>query len=216
MTWVALALASCKPRHSRPLPASTPATTKPKTVVSTPPTSLQLSREQGLSLLCTVLSDRDHDCDRRITVADDRLTNCSAASSNCPETTPSNWPHIVRTPGGFIELAKAHEAAQLVQELVVELRKPNERVQLDLERVRSDPASYLAYRIEHHYWDALTRRIDADPVMLATAAADEKLGSETTSSANLCPAHEAKCALRLRPGDAPSKQPMPPPSRESR
>lgn len=213
MSWVALTLSSCEPRPLVP-PAPVPTVTRPEIGVSTPPTSLELPRGQGLSLLCTALSDRDHDCDRRITVADDRSADCSAARSNCPQATHAKWPHIVGASGVTVELAKVHEAAQFVQELVVELRKPNAKLRLDLQRVRLDPASYLAYRIEHHYWDALTRQIDADPVRLATAAADVKLGSETSSVANLCPTHETKCALRRPLGAVPNAQPLPPPSRE--
>ena len=159
-----------------------------------------LSRETASSLLCQILRDRDDDCDRRLTIDDERPRTCST-SDEVREPT-ARWPYVARSERVGVELASLHEAAQLVQELVLAVRAPGPGdVRIDISRVRLDPASYLAYRIEQHYWDALTRRIDAEPQGLLRSATDEKLGAEEQRHDELCP-EEARCSScrRTQPG----------------
>jgi alpha,alpha-trehalase len=153
-------------------------------------TPLVLSRGQGLELACQVLLELDTDCDRRLTIDDERAHSRTVATA---EPTLPRFPYVARAAGVELRMERLHQAAQLVQELVVGLRSNADRFQLLLERVRADPATYLAYRIQQHHWDALTRRIDADPARLLRAAVDEKMGYETKPDVELCPALEQKC-----------------------
>jgi alpha,alpha-trehalase len=159
------------------------------------PSSLELSRSQAHGLLCSVLGDLDEDCDRRVTVNDD----AAAARRHGPGanvTDRARFPHAVVAGGASIALSAPHAAAQLVQELVVGLRAPGSgSILLDLGRVRADPATYLAYRIDAHFWDALTRRIDADPENLLRSALDEKLGEQGALGTDLCPP-SPRCSRR--------------------
>jgi len=148
---------------------------------------LELSRTQALELLCRVLVERDRDCDRKITIEDEKQNRERAESSA--------WPYALRTQAGVVALTARHEAAQLVQELVLAVRSQQpEPLVVDLERVRADPASYLGYRIRTHYWDALTRRIDAAPAELARAAADQKVAPANDTAVDLCPELARRCA----------------------
>jgi alpha,alpha-trehalase len=158
-----------------------------------------LSREQGLLLLCQVLLELDSDCDRRVTIDDERAHARTARSGQAERV---RFPHVARAGGVELRLEQRHQAAQLVQELVVGLRSPGDRFRLQLEHVHADPATYLAHRIQHHHWDALTRRIDADPAGLLRAAADEKVGTKAATGPELCPALEQKCAAAGEPAES--------------
>lgn len=137
---------------------------------------VSLERERGHALLCEVLLSLDTDCDRRLTVEDEQ-----------------RLPYVARAGEVTFTLAEVHQAAQLVQELVVALRTPGEPLRLDSNLVLGDPATFLAHRIRHHHWEALTRRIDADPERLARAASDAKLGTGMTNSVELCPQLAERC-----------------------
>jgi alpha,alpha-trehalase len=172
-------LRAAAPRGSNPAAETTP---------------LALSREQGLELMCQVLLELDADCDRRVTVDDERVHSRAVPA----EPQLPRFPYVARTGHAEIRIERLHQAAQLVQELVVGLRSNAARFPLLLERVRADPATYLAHRIQHHHWDALTRRIDANPARLLRAAIDEKVGYEAATFVELCPALEQKCAAVQR------------------
>ncbi len=179
-----IALACAAPRTEPPPARSTPPKSK---ATAAGAKTLELPRKQALELVCTLLRDRDRDCDRRITILDEQH---HAASDPGPE-----WPYALDAPGTPLELRARHEAAQFVQESVLALRDTQEPVTLDLERIHDNPVSYLAYRIREHAWSALTRRIDADPQALARAAADTKLDSTSASAAlELCPPVADACA----------------------
>jgi alpha,alpha-trehalase len=156
---------------------------------------LALSRSDALGLLCRVLTDLDRDCDRKITIDD--------ASAPIGRGVPEpGWPFTVATGGSGIRIDARHQAAQLVQELARGLRDPRaDPLVIDLDRVHADPANHLAYRIRAHYWDALTRRIDADTNSLLKAAADAKLGSGSDAAVETCPELAARCP---RPAAAPA------------
>jgi len=145
-----------------------------------------LSRDEARGLLCRVLGDLDRDCDRRVTVLD-RAT----------------FPREFRLSSARASLRSPSEAAQLVTELAVGLRQPDARaaVNLDMERVELDPATYLQGRIERSFFAALTRRIDGDAVELLRAAADQKVSSASASAPALCPELEARCG----PSPAPTQ-----------
>jgi alpha,alpha-trehalase len=144
----------------------------------------QISRAEALAALCRLLADRDRDCDRRLTVDDEAST---------PNSRPA-YPHTIELGSESLELATLHQAAQFVQELVLALeREPGPRVQIDLARVRADPVSALSYRIEHSFWDALTRRIDAEPAALARALEDSKISVLDRPSSEYCPSEAGRC-----------------------
>jgi alpha,alpha-trehalase len=196
----AATLACAAPRaEPPPAPPSLRKTSDPAArVVKT----IELPRKQALELVCTLLEDRDRDCDRRITVLDERRR---AASDARPE-----WPYALSAGGTPIELRARHEAAQFVQESVLALRDTAATVTLDLERIRDNPVSYLAHHIREHAWSALTRRIDSDPDALARAAADTKLDNTSASAAlELCPRARDACTV-----PAAEKPALPPPARQ--
>jgi alpha,alpha-trehalase len=156
------------------------------------PRDVTLGREQATALLCQVLDERDRNCDRRVTVEDDRAA-CAARAATCP-TAPGRKPYVARAGNVDVPLPELHHVAQLVQELVLGLRSNAPDVRLDVRRVRSKPGAYLHERIERDFWDALTRRIDATPEHLLRAAADTKLGGASAPEAELCGARVARCA----------------------
>jgi alpha,alpha-trehalase len=162
------------------------------------PSEARVSRQAATSALCRILDDLDADCDRRVTIEDDHSKTCTHAGEK--SATSPRWPYDARVGDTLVSLREPHEAAQLVQELVLALRASGGGdIRIDFERARLDPASYLADRIERHFWDALTRRIDSDPERLFRAASDEKLGDRMLHEPDPCPAHEAHCASCLTP-----------------
>jgi alpha,alpha-trehalase len=148
---------------------------------------LALPRSDAQRLLCRLFAELDRDCDRKITILDEK------ASTGARGHEPS-WPFTVETGSAEIRLDAPHEAAQLAGELILGLRGPDaNRLVLDLDRVHADPASHLAYRISARYWDALTRRIDADTSSLSRAATDEKLAAASVDTVETCPELAAHC-----------------------
>ena len=131
----ALLLAHCAPSRT---PRG-----KPESRAPAPPTSssganarsgaLVLSREQGLLLLCQVLLDLDTDCDRRVTVDDERAR---PQAPNGSGSISERFPYVARAAGVEIGVDQQHQAAQLVQELVVGLRSSDGSFPLALDRVR--------------------------------------------------------------------------------
>ena len=168
-------LRSPVPRVETPKPAEAP----------TSPARLELRREQASTLLCRVFAELDADCDRRLTVEDERASHSGSATKR--------FPYVAKSARVEVPVEDLAQASQLVQELVLGLRGGSPSFTLDLDRVHSDPASYLAGRIEGQYWDALTRRIDADATRLSRAAADEKLASTGGSGADFCASEPARC-----------------------
>jgi alpha,alpha-trehalase len=160
-------------------------------------TKVAISREATTSALCGIFLELDADCDRRITVDDVRSKACASSGA---KLLAGRWPNVARVGDRLITLRSPHQAAQLVQELVLALRVSGApHVHVNLARAELDPASYLIERIERHFWDALTRRIDADPVALARAASDEKLGAERARQYEFCPEHDTRCAACAPP-----------------
>jgi alpha,alpha-trehalase len=159
-----------------------------------PPRALVLERSKALSLLCTVLDERDLDCDRRVTVEDEKAA-CAAGGAACPGA-GGRRPYVVRAENVEIPLLKLHQTAQLVQELVVGLRTNAPEVNLDLGRVRARPGAYLEHRIDAHFWDALTRRIDATPEHLLKAAADPKISAASAPEPDLCAGLAKRCTQK--------------------
>jgi alpha,alpha-trehalase len=164
------------------------------------PREVVLGREQAAALLCRVLDERDFDCDRRVTVEDDRAA-CAANAAAC-SSAPGRKPYVARAGDVGVPLPELHQVAQLVQELVLGLRSNAPNVRLDVRRVRSKPGLYLHDRIERDFWDALTRRIDAAPEHLLQAAADTKLGGASTHEVDVCGARVARCAGKSRAVEA--------------
>ena len=162
------------PKAGGPVVASTPNESSVP-----PPRELVLERNEARALLCRVLDERDLDCNRRVTVEDG-----------------GRLPYVVRVAEAEIPLLKLHQTAQLVQELVLELRSGSTQVRIDLGRVRARPGAYLKHRIDAHFWDALTRRIDAAPEHLLKAASDPKITASSTQAPDLCAGIAKRCAPR--------------------
>lgn len=158
---------------------------------------LELSGATARSALCRVLAARDRDCDRRLTVLDAPPGRPGAAFER----------YAVELDSVKVTLSSTHEAAQLVTELAGSLKRGENVIRLDLERVHLDPVGYLETRTRGAYVDGLTRRIDGDPEELARAAADEKVGTGASGDAELCPEARSRCGedpnVVTRPKDGP-------------
>ena len=126
------------------------------------PREFVLGRDEATALLCRVLDERDIDCDRRITVDDDRAA-CASRLPSCPSDA-GRKPYVVTRANGYeIALPELHQASQLVQELVLgHPRRTCRGATRPRTRANAKPGAYLEQRIEEHFWDALTRRIDRD------------------------------------------------------
>jgi alpha,alpha-trehalase len=186
----ALALAACSEAASPPRLGALPRASATSTVTHLVEASgvVNLPRADANAALCSLLAERDRDCDRRITVRDTSSLGDTARSGS-----GAAFPHAVSLGRERVTLASTSEAAQLVTELVVALRTAGDHVLLDSARVHLDPVKYLEHRIRGPFVDALTRRIDAEPVELARAAADEKLGAGGPGALELCPELETRC-----------------------
>ncbi len=189
---LALALAACAEAASPPrfgaVPRPSAAPTSAPLVEASGP--VRLLRTDASAALCSLLAERDCDCDRRLTVRD----TCSSGGPARPGSGAA-FPHAVSVGRARVTVASTSEAAQLVTELVMALRAPGDQLLLDSGRVHMDPVSYLEHRIRGPFVDALTRRVDSEPVELARAAADEKLGAGAPGALALCPELEARCGI---------------------
>jgi len=160
-----------------------------------------ISTEAAVSALCRIFTDLDADCDRRITIEDERARPCAPAAAALPPAS-ARWPYTARVGDVVISLRAPQEAAQLVQELVLALRASDGGdVHVDFARAELDPASYLVGRIERDFWGALTRRIDAEPAHLLRAAGDQKLGSAPGRRDELCRDERNRCGA-CRPAES--------------
>jgi alpha,alpha-trehalase len=148
-----------------------------------------LSADAARDALCRVLTERDRDCDRRITLLDAVAV-----------------PFELPLAGQVLTLRSTSEASQLVTELAGGLKQlgADESVRLDMERVHLDPATYLEGRIQGAFFSALTRRIDGDTQELLRAAADEKISTALRATPELCPELEQRCGRERVTGPASS------------
>lgn len=64
------------------------------------------------------------------------------------------------------ELRGTYALANLLQELAVATDHGRKRIILDEDRLTENPVDRLSRMIKHHFWDGLTRRIDADGLEL--------------------------------------------------
>jgi alpha,alpha-trehalase len=156
------------------------------------PRTFELGRDEATALLCHVLDERDLDCDRRVTIDDDRAA-CAAHLPWCPSTRGKK-PYVAHVHGHDVALPELYQTSQLVQELVLGIRSGAPTVRLELERVRAKPGAYLERRIEEQFWDALTRRIDPTRERLLQAAADPKLGVRNDAAPDPCSGVAVRCA----------------------
>lgn len=191
-------LVACRSHEAPPPQAAPQPRAAAPAVASAPAGPPEFARTDAQASLCRLLAERDRDCDRRITVADEA---CTAAPC------PAAFPYDVELGGTRVHLASRQQAAQLVQELVLGLRSSSaERIPVELGRVNDDPVSYLEHRINDDFWKALTRRIDADPGSLERALTDPKLApASSSSSAELCPTGAQRCSA---PPPAPPLTPV--------
>lgn len=178
-------LVACR-THETPQPQAAPQPRPtPSAAAAAPAGPPEFARKEAEGALCRLLAERDRDCDKRITLADETCANAPC---------PASFPYDVELGGTRVHLASRQHAAQFVQELVLGLRSSSaERIPVDLRRVTDDPVSYLEHRINDHFWAALTRRIDADPASLARALSDPKLGAASGAAPQLCSPSPQHC-----------------------
>lgn len=103
-----------------------------------------------------LLAQEDTDGDRRLTVLDQG---------------PKRF-QVETTDGGQFEVAETYHLANLLQELALARDRNVDVAALDMQRIFENPVSRLSRMIRDHFWDGLTRRIDAGG--LAASVQDEK------------------------------------------
>jgi alpha,alpha-trehalase len=98
-----------------------------------------------------ILSQEDTDGDMKITVTDDgpKLLTVGTLSSHGHNK---------------VELRGHYALANLLQELAIASDHGRRRIVLDSDRLHENPVQRLSRLIKHHFWDALTRRMDADGI----------------------------------------------------
>src|SRR5690606_26549535 len=148
-------------------------------------TSLELSRVDATKALCDLYQVRDLDCDNRITRLDE--------VARCGQATCADQPNVPLLDARGVKLSALHHASQLATELADRLLADTaSAVVLDVDRVLADPISFLVYRIQQRYWDALTRTIEPQGDSLWQALRDEKQGHAGELGLTLC-AQETRC-----------------------
>src|SRR5690606_10151747 len=130
----------------------------------------------------------DVDCDRRITILDQR--------GHCPNA-PCPLSHTVTLGETQLELTALHQAAQFAVELAAGLEHAEQTtasLSIDLQRVFQNPVDYLAEQIERRYWSGLTRTISTNAVNLSRALVDEKQGVTHRQEAAWCQQATPQCS----------------------
>lgn len=164
------------------------ATTAPIATVTTTSQRPTLTRAEALEALCDLYATLDVDCDKRITVLDQR-GHC--ANAPCPLS------HTVTVGEKRLELTALHQAAQLAVELAAGLdhaERTNATLSLDVDRVFQNPVDYLAEQIDRRYWSGLTRTISTNESELRRALIDEKQGSSQRQESAWCPQVTPRCS----------------------
>lgn len=165
-------------------------------VIGTNIERLEMPRAEAVDALCRLYDERDLDCDERITQQDE-IQRCGHAEC------PSQPAALVA--GRRMPLQALHHVSQLATELADALlteRPPAEgtsdesRVSVNIERAMNNPADYLVTRIQHRYWDALTRTIHPQSDDLWRALHDEKRGQAAAAGPNFCAQRLTRCAKR--------------------
>lgn len=141
---------------------------------------VELTRDEAARALCELYEALDTDCDRRLTILDQRL-HCTHGP--CPlHATVKLGKHAVSIPS-------LHVASQLATELaevLLDSEITNETVTVDTNRVFQNPVRYLETRIKTRYWDGLTRVITPSGPTLRQALVDEKQATGGEAALSLC------------------------------
>ncbi len=151
---------------------------------------LTLPRGEAQSALCQLYAALDVDCDRRLTILDQREV--------C-DTPPCTIALEMELGGQRVALGALHEASQLATELAEALSAtsdPNTNVRVDLNRVFDNPVDYLGNRIETRYWTALTRTVTTSETDLREALLDEKQGGAAKQNVDWCASELPSCTSR--------------------
>ncbi len=135
---------------------------------------------EARSALCALFERLDADCDRRLTVLDER----SWADTNGAGVRPFDI-GTCRVPAHTLQ--HASQAATEIADALSTVAQDGE-LSLDLGRIMLPPAAYLAQRIERRFWSGLTRSLDPGGAGFWAALGDEKVGGQQTERRALCSA----------------------------
>jgi alpha,alpha-trehalase len=188
---VASLAAACSRDGVKPTTITAPGPTEPNTSdarTSDTQSHVVLTRDEATRALCELYEALDTDCDRRLTVLDQR--------GRC-EQAPCPLHMTVKLAARELNLTSIHTASQLATELaeaLLDSSNAEATITIDTSRVFQNPVRYLETRIKTRYWDGLTRVITPSGPTLRQALVDEKQatgGAETLSLCGLpatCPA----------------------------
>ncbi len=153
--------------------------------------TLVVSRNDAVRALCELYSTLDADCDRRLTIMDQR--------GQCARP-PCALGLGVTLGDREVRLTHLHEASQLATELAEGVLETTTRsdtaIEVNLQRAHQNPVEYLEERIETRYWQALTRTLSASGTELQQALLDEKQGAGPTDDPAWCDVRPACAASR--------------------
>ncbi len=107
------------------------------------------------STLKALMQDEDTDNDTRITIDDPRIDGTDRGDKRF-------W---IGTKHGRFEIAGTYYLSNLLQELKFAEDAGQDSVTLQTKRIFEPPLDHLSRMIREHYWDGLTRRIDAHSLL---------------------------------------------------
>ncbi len=158
-----------------------------------------VSRDEAVRALCELYSALDADCDRRLTIMDQR--------GQCARP-PCALGLGVTLGAREVQLTQLHAASQLATELAEGLLETTAvagaTIEVNLHRALQNPVEHLEERIETRYWQALTRTLSTSGAELQKALFDEKQGPGVSDDPAWCDVRPACATTRT---EAPPSHP---------
>lgn len=157
---------------------------------------LAIPREEARAALCELYAKLDVDCDKRLTVLDQR--------AQCAQP-PCALDLKVKLGSETVALTQLHQASQLATNLAEGLKHDTDAsspIPIEFEQVFQNPVDYLAERIERRYWSGLTRTISTSEAELQRALVDDKQDAPRREEDSWCREQTPQCTQ-------PTSQPPP-------
>jgi alpha,alpha-trehalase len=117
-----------------------------------PAKTIEVAIEQTLNLL---LQEEDTDHDQKITVDDYPVENTDRGDKRFVLNATDNKNY---------EINGTYYLANLLQELILQKESGNKKARISSERIFENPVHRFSRMIKNYYWDALTRRVDAQHI----------------------------------------------------
>jgi len=118
-------------------------------IVNAPSLMIHYVINKSFDILGLILAQEDTDGDFQITVSD---------------TGPKSFALGTASSGGYrkYDIRGTYMLSNLLQELALANDYGRKHIILDEERLNENPVDRMCRLIKYHFWDGLTRRIDAD------------------------------------------------------